>query len=317
MSESKSKGPNDKIAWLLLLVIAAGLVLYYFQKSFFVIVESYEKAVVFNLGVVDPVPLEEGPHMRLPYPIQDIILIDVEKDRKITLGFEESDSEDAHTNRHKPKEALVLTADANIVDVEAVINYKINDPVTYVTKIEEPEETIRDASESALKAVIGLYNTDDILTEKKAEIADEVFKELQKVLDKYDMGISIQRVQLVKVLNPKEVREAFESVESAKQDSAISVEKALGYQNKEVPKARGYATKTIKGAEAYAITRIAEAEGNVAEFKEIYAKYKGAKAVTKKRLYLEAMEEVLPDVKKFIVDGNGSQLNLLNLGGTR
>ncbi len=317
MSESKSGNSNDKIAWLLLIVIAVGAGLYYFQKSFFVIVESYEKAVVFNLGVVDPEPLGEGPHMRLPYPIQDIVTVDVEKDRKITLGFEEVNSRKGSYTQHNAKDALVLTADANIVDVEAVINYKIHDPVTYITKVEEPEETIKDAAESALKTVVGLYRTDDILTEKKAEIAEEVLKKLQEILNRYDLGVEISRVQLVKVLNPKEVREAFESVESAKQDSAISVEKALGYQNKEVPKARGYAIKTIKAAEAFALTRIAEAQGNVAEFTEIYKKYRTSKKVTRKRLYLETMEEVLPKVKKFIVDDQGSQLNLLNLGGTK
>ena len=317
MSEQEKPKASNTVAWIILILILAGGILYYFQKSFFVQIESYEKAVVFRFGKALPKALEPGPYFKfLPSPYEKIERLDVQKDRKILIGFtESSDSSGNITKTHQEEEGLMLTADANLIDIEAAINYSINDIVMYITKVHNQEETLKDASESALKTVIGLYPINEVLTDKKAQIADDIRKKLQAIIDTYQLGVDISRVQLIKVLNPQKVRDAFESVESAKLDSSIMVEEAKGYRNKELPKAKGTAHKIIEAAKADSVARITDAQGQVAEFKAIYAQYRKSKNVTRKRLYLEAMEQIMPNVNTYIVNDKNQNLNLLNLGG--
>jgi membrane protease subunit HflK len=157
----------------------------------------------------------------------------------------------------------------------------------------------------------------EVLTSQKAEIANEVKTKLQGLVDEYDLGLNVSRVQFLKVLNPEEVRAAYEGVESAKQDSVISVEKALAYENREIPSARADSIEWVKSAEGFALARVAEAEGNVAEFNALYGKYKRGKKVMRKRLYLETLETVLPNKKKIIMESGASHVNLLHLGGVK
>lgn len=297
----------------LILVIAIFWVLLKYNQLFFYQVESYQKAVIFTLGEAKDEALSEGLHLKWPWPIERVEIVDTEIDRKIQIGFKLSDKENS-TKVHLDEEASILTSGANIVDIEAEINYHISDLRQFVIEMDEPEEAIRDASEAVLNRIIGLNSIQDILTEKKAEIASVIKSELQKVLDSYEIGIQVDRVQFIKVLNPIQVREAFESVESAKQDSAISVERAKGYRNQELPKARGDAQALIQDAEAFAISRVNQAQGETAEFKA-YLRRGKANRVTRQRLYLETMEEVLPKVKKVIMDDKSNTIPLLNLQG--
>ncbi len=284
-----------------------------FALNFFFEIESYEKGVLIDFGKAQSEPVGEGWHFKLPAPMQKIVKVNTQQDRSVVIGYtldEVGVPADTTLDEH-----LVLTQDANLIVIKAEINYNIVDPVHYVVSMEEPDSTIQDASESVVKEVIANHTAMDILSGNRMEISQTIRSDLQQLVDDYELGIKIQRVQFIRILNPMAVREAFESVESAKSDSAISVEKSLGYRNQELPKARGIAFAKIKEAEAYAAKRLAQAEGEVAEYSELLSAYKSSPRNMKKRLYLETMEKVLPGIKKIIVDEKGQSMQLFNVGG--
>ncbi len=245
---------------------------------------------------------ESGLHIKWPYPIEKVDLPKVTKVEEITIG-------------RILKEAKMLTGDENIIIVEVSVQYKIKNAADYLFKVRDVEETIRDATESALRQVIGSHPIDDPLTEKKAEIMDEIRELLQAMLDNYKSGVDIRQVQLRDVNPPSEVDHAFKDVQSAKEDKEKVINQALGYQNEIIPQARGEAQKMIREAEAYKEERIKRSEGDADKFLAVLAEYKKAKRVTEKRLYLETMERILPGIDKFFIDEDaGSLLNILPLG---
>ena len=213
------------------------------------------------------------------------------------------------------KESLMLTGDENIVDAEMIVQYKIKDPVSYLFNIVEPELTVRQAAEASLRTVVGRNKIDETLTTGKFAIQEETKLQLQAILDKYESGIHVVAVQLQDVSPPKEVIGAFKDVASAKEDKNRMVNQAEGYRNDVIPKARGEAEAMIRDAEGFRDSRVKRAEGDAAKFTTILKEYNKAKTITEKRLYLETMEKVLPDVEKIIVPDkdSGNMLNLLNL----
>jgi membrane protease subunit HflK len=213
----------------------------------------------------------------------------------------------------------MLTGDENIVSAEAIVQYKIKDPVNYLFNIILPEQTVRSAAEATLRQVIGERKIDEALTVGKYEIQEETKRLLQELLDSYKAGILIVAVQLQDVNPPKEVQDAFKDVASAKEDKSRYINQAQGYRNDLIPKARGEAVKMTKEAEGYKIERIKKAEGDVAKFNSILTEYKKGEYITQARLYLETMEEIFPNMNKVIVDleENQSLINLLPLGDTK
>ena len=209
----------------------------------------------------------------------------------------------------------MLTGDENIVDAELIIQYKIKDAVSYLFNFVEPELTVREAAEASLRTIIGSHRIDEALTSGKFVIQEETKELLQSILDKYDTGILVVAVQLQDVSPPKQVISAFKDVASAKEDKNRMINQAEGYRNDVIPKARGEAQAMIREAEGFKEARIKRAEGDVAKYNAMLVEYKKAKDVTRKRMYLETMEEILPNIKKYIVpDGDGGNLlNLLNL----
>jgi membrane protease subunit HflK len=213
------------------------------------------------------------------------------------------------------KEAKMLTGDENILLVEVRVQYKIKDAAQYLFNVRNVEELIKDATESALRQTIGSHPIDDPLTEKKAEIMDEIQLLLQQMLDDYKCGIDIRQVQLQDVNPPQEVDFAFKDVQSAKEEKEQLINQALGYQNDLIPKARGEAVTMIREAEGYREERVKRAEGDASRFLSVLAEYRKAKNVTEKRLYLETMEQILPGIDKVILDEEaGNLLNILPLG---
>ena len=209
----------------------------------------------------------------------------------------------------------MLTGDENIVDAEMIVQYKIKDPVSYLFNIVGPELTVREASEASLRTVVGRNNIDETLTTGKFTIQEETKTQLQAILDKYESGIHVVAVQLQDVSPPKEVIGAFKDVASAKEDKNRMVNQAEGYRNDIIPKARGEAEAMIRDAEGFKESRIKRAEGDAAKFTTILKEYRKAKSITQKRLFLETMEKVLPDIDKVIIPDkdSGNMLNLLNL----
>lgn len=290
--------PTFNIGGLAILLLVVGA---WFVLSAFFIVGPDEEGVVRRFGKwVRTEP--SGLHFKFPYPIEKVDLPKVTQVQQISVG-------------RILKEAKMLTGDENILLVEVRVQYKIKDAAQYLFNIRNVEETIKDATESALRQVIGSHPIDDPLTEKKAEIMDEIQLLLQQMLDDYKCGIDIRQVQLQDVNPPQEVDFAFKDVQSAKEEKEQLINQALGYQNDLIPKARGEAVTMIREAEGYREERVKRAEGDASRFLSVLAEYRKAKNVTEKRLYLETMEQILPGIDKVILDEEaGNLLNILPLG---
>ena len=260
--------------------------------------------------------VQSGLNYHMPFPIETVKTPKVTEVKRIEIGFRTIGKNQYRTVE---RESLMLTGDENIVDAELIVQYKIKEPLNYLFNFIGPELTMREASEASLRTVVGRHNIDEALTSGKLMIQEETKELLQSILDKYETGIQVVAVQLQDVSPPKQVIDSFKDVASAKEDKNRMINEAEGYRNNVIPKARGEAQSMILEAEGFRESRISRAEGDVAKFKAILKEYSKAKDVTRKRLYLEAMEEILPGLEKYIVPSgeDGNLLNLLNLGGTK
>ena len=274
-----------------------------------------EVGVVQRFGKYNRV-VSSGLNYHIPYPIETVKTPKVTEVKRIEIGFRTVGKNQYRTIE---QESLMLTGDENIVDAELIVQYKIKDPIDYLFNFIGPELTLREASEASLRTVIGRHNIDEALTSGKLMIQEETKELLQIILDKYETGVIVVAVQLQDVSPPKQVIDAFKDVASAKEDKNRMINEAEGYRNDVIPKARGQAQAMIRESEGFRESRIKRAEGDVAKFKAIVKEYTKAKEVTKERLYLEAMEEILPGIDKYIVPNgeDGNLLNLLNLTGTK
>ena len=290
-------------------VIFAGIVLWLLTGVY--IVGPDEVGVVRTFGEFTRVT-QSGLNWKFPAPIETANTPKVTEVKRIEIGFRSLKN---GQYRSVEKESLMLTGDENIVDAEMIVQYKIKDPVSYLFNIVEPELTVRQAAEASLRTVVGRNKIDETLTTGKFAIQEETKLQLQAILDKYESGIHVVAVQLQDVSPPKEVIGAFKDVASAKEDKNRMVNQAEGYRNDVIPKARGEAEAMIRDAEGFRDSRVKRAEGDAAKFTTILKEYNKAKTITEKRLYLETMEKVLPDVEKIIVPDkdSGNMLNLLNL----
>ena len=290
-------------------MIAIGLVLWLLTGTY--IVGPDEVGVVQTFGKHTRIS-QSGLNYHLPYPIETVQTPKVTEVKRVEIGFR---SMAKNQFRTIGKESLMLTGDENIVDAELIVQYKIKDPVAYTFNFVKPEQTVREAAEATLRTIIGRHKIDEALTAGKFMIQEESKFLLQSILDKYETGIFVVAVQLQDVSPPKQVIAAFKDVASAKEDKNRMINQAEGYRNNVIPKARGEAQAMIREAEGFRVARIARAEGDVAKFNAMLVEYKKGKDVTRKRMYLETMEEILPNIEKYIVpDGDGSNLlNLLNL----
>jgi len=290
-------------------MIAIGLVLWLLTGTY--IVGPDEVGVVQTFGKHSRIS-QSGLNYHLPYPIETVQTPKVTEVKRVEIGFRTMGKNQFRTIG---KESLMLTGDENIVDAELIVQYKIKDPVAYTFNFVKPEQTVREAAEATLRTIIGRHKIDEALTAGKFMIQEESKFLLQSILDKYETGIFVVAVQLQDVSPPKQVIAAFKDVASAKEDKNRMINQAEGYRNNVIPKARGEAQAMIREAEGFRVARIARAEGDVAKFNAMLVEYKKGKDVTRKRMYLETMEEVLPNIEKYIVPGgDGSNLlNLLNL----
>ena len=274
-----------------------------------------EVGVVQRFGKYDRI-VQSGLNYHMPFPMETVKTPKVTEVKRIEVGFR---TVGKNQYRTVERESLMLTGDENIVDAELIVQYKIKEPINYLFNFIGPELTLREAAEASLRTVVGRHNIDEALTSGKLMIQEETKELLQSILDKYETGAHVVAVQLQDVSPPKQVIDAFKDVASAKEDKNRMINEAEGYRNDIIPKARGEAQAMIREAEGFREARIARAEGDVAKFKAILKEYSKAKDVTRERLYLEAMEGILPGLEKYIVPNgeDGNLLNLLNLGGTK
>ena len=290
--------------------VLVGLIVLWLATGIY-IVGPDEVGVVRTFGKFTRV-VQSGLNWKFPAPIEIVDTPKVTEVKRIEIGFRTLKNGQYRTVE---KESLMLTGDENIVDAEMIVQYKIKDPVAYLFRIVGPELTVREAAEASLRTVVGRNKIDETLTTGKFTIQEETKNQLQSVLDNYNSGIHVVAVQLQDVSPPKEVIGAFKDVASAKEDKNRMINQAEGYRNDVIPKARGEAEAMIRDAEGFKESRVKRAEGDATKFTTILKEYRKAKSITEKRLYLETMEKVLPDIEKIIVPDkdSGNMLNLLNL----
>ena len=209
--------------------------------------------------------------------------------------------------RDVPEESLMLTGDENIVDVDFVVFWRIKDAQKYLFNIQNPEITVKEVAESAMREVVGKSDIQPLLTGARQKTEQDVQKLMQDVLDHYGAGISVDQVQLQKVDPPTQVIDAFRDVQAARADKERLQNEAGSYANRVLPEARGDAERIMQGARAYREQTVAEATGQTARFLKVYDEYKKAPEVTRKRMYLETMERVLGGTDKIIIDSKTTQ----------
>ncbi|OPZ77070.1 MAG: Modulator of FtsH protease HflK [Alphaproteobacteria bacterium ADurb.Bin438] len=261
-----------------------------------------------------------GLNYHLPYPIENVLLPNITRENRIAIGLRADASHYEYSKKNyrdiqsRPDEAVMLTGDENIVELEYTITWKIKDSKQFLFKVKDPEITVKKAAESAMREVIGQTPIVNALTDGKRDIQNHTRTILQKLLDDYQAGISITSVQLLRVDPPTQVIDAFVDVQRAKADKERLKNEAEAYSNDIIPRARGEAKQTIINAEAYKEQVINLAKGEASRFSSVYQEYKLAKEVTMKRMYLEAMEEVMSENNKVLLDDKaGSVLPYLPL----
>ena len=242
-----------------------------------------------------------GPHFRWPSPIGSVVIVDVQERRRTEVGYV-GETGRSSIARDVPVEALMLTGDQNIIDIQSTVFWDIKDAAGYAFQVRDPDEAVKDVAESAMRQVIGNTPLATALAEGRGRVEQDTAPLMQETLDVYGSGINIIEVQMQSVDPPDAVIDAFRDVQAARADQERLINEAQAYQNSVVPVARGEAQKMIQEAEAYREQVINVALGDAARFLSVYDEYVQAKDVTARRLYLETMENVLQDMDKLIID---------------
>jgi modulator of FtsH protease HflK len=302
--------PNA-VGWIVIVLIVA----IYLATGIYTIGPS-EEGLVKRFGryvrTVDP-----GLHYHLPAPFESVVTVNVLEVRNAEIGFRTISPAPNPRYQTVVTEAQMLTGDGNITHVEIAIQYRVKDATMFAFNLIDPQEIVKQSAEATLREQVATRTLDETLTELRDTIGIDTMTALQELLDVYETGIAIDNVQLQTVKPPSEVVAAFDDVNSARQDKEKLINEAERYALDIVPRARGQAQEITNQAEAYKQTRIKGAEGDVARFIEVLAKYELGEEVTRTRLYIEAMEEILPTMDKIVLtDQADGLLKLLNLDGT-
>ena len=279
----------------------AGIIVLLWLASGFYQVQPNEEGVVLRFGAYSETTTP-GLHYHLPYPIENVIKVNITQERSINLGVQESQNISANTFT----ESHMLTGDENIVDINLTIVWRIENAKDYVFNMQNPDQTVRVAAQSVLREIVGQSKMMPIISGDRGKVEDETKEELQKVLNEFGAGIRIVRVKLQKADPPKQVVDAFNEVQRAKADMERFKNEAEAYRNEILPKSRGEAAQRLQNAEAYKQAVVNKAQGEADRFLSVYNAYKDGKDVTIKRLYLEAMEKVLGNSDKVIIDSGKS-----------
>jgi membrane protease subunit HflK len=260
--------------------------------------------------------VEPGLHFKLPLGIDMATIVPVKRQLKQEFGFTTPGATDPYQSpRDGKRETEMVTGDLNAALVEWVVQYRISDPVKFLFEVREPSETLRYVSESVMREVVGDRTVDEVITIGRQEIETEALAKMQALSSKYAMGISIDQVQLKNINPPQPVQASFNEVNQAQQEKEKLINEARRDYNKVIPLAEGEKDQRIREADGYRLKRINEAEGDVARFSALLAEYRKAPEVTRRRIYLETLQEVMPGIQsKIIVDEQTSGiLPLLNL----
>lgn len=297
-------GGNSSFGIGLIVLVAVGLWL----LSGFYVVQQGERGVVLRFGKFQEATVA-GLRWHLPYPVESVEKVNVDKVSTIEIGYR---SDTRGGRRKVPREALMISGDENIIDIEFAVQYRIKDASAYLFNVRDPEATIGQATESAVREIVGQSTLDFALTEGRVSVSRDARKLLQEILDRYNTGIYIVTVETQKAQPPEEVKPAFDDAVKAREDEQRLKNEAEAYANDVVPRARGAAARLLQEAEAYKASVIARADGDARRFDQIYTEYAKAPAVTRERLYIEAIEQVLGSTTKILIDQKNSN-NLMYL----
>ncbi|MCU0870190.1 MAG: FtsH protease activity modulator HflK [Burkholderiales bacterium] len=287
--------------------IAAGLVFVVWVASGFYIVDVGHKGVVLRFGKLAETT-DPGPRWHLPYPVETAEVVNVSSVRSVEVGYRGSGSNKI------AKEALMLTDDENIIDLQFAVQYILKDPVEYLFNNREPDESVKQAAESAIREIVGKSSMNFVLYEGREQVAANARTLIQSTLDRYKSGITISQVTMQNAQAPEQVQAAFVDAVKASQDRERQKNEGEAYANDVIPKARGTAARLMQEAEAYKQRSIATAEGEASRFKQVLTEYKKAPGVTRDRLYIDTMQSVLASSTKVLVDQkSGSNLLMLPL----
>ncbi|GJL77053.1 MAG: HflK protein [Nitrospinaceae bacterium] len=289
------KIPKFKPSMFLGIIIL--LLLVWILPGTFYFVEPDEEGVVTTFGKFTRTT-SPGLHFKFPSPIEHASTPKIRQVRRAEIGFRQTASGQL---QKVPAESLMLTGDQNIIDINLVVQYRISDSVAYLFNVRRPHKLVRDAAETVIRGIIGSRNIDEALTTGKAEIQILAGAQIQGLLDQFQAGIQIITLQLQGVNPPEQVAGAFKDVVSAREDKERMINEAQGYRNAVIPEARGRAAQILREAEAYREEKIKRSEGDAKRFLSQYEEYKKAPDITRKRIYLETMEEILPTVGKFVM----------------
>jgi modulator of FtsH protease HflK len=258
------------------------------------VVNAGEQGVVRHFGreIGKSAP---GLNYHLPAPIQSVDVVNVQAIRRIEVGF--------RTGRGRvPDEALMLTGDENIVDTQLIVQYRVRDPSVFLFRMRDPEGSLHQAAQVAIRSVVGNASIEDVLTTGRAQAQEYATGYIQTLMDQYESGLLITEVRLQVVDPPEQVKDAFNEVVRAREDRERQQNEAQAYMEDIVPKARGESEQVVRAADAFRQQRVLEAQGDVARFRSVLEEYRKGKDVTRERLYLETIERVLGKVGKVVVD---------------
>jgi membrane protease subunit HflK len=310
------KLPKIKLSVIRVIIVAAVVVILLVGSVYQVSPE--EIGVILRFGkfarTSDP-----GLHFKLPLGIELLTRVPVQRQLKLEFGFRTSRPGVRSEFKVTPetiKESVMLTGDLNVVVVEWIVQYKIKDAFQFLFKLRNVEETFRDMNEAVVRKIVGDHSVDEVITVGRARIADEAKVELQNLCDLYENGIDVNQIILQDVNPPDPVKPSFNEVNESLQEKERKINEAWSEYNQEIPKASGEAEQAIRGAEGYATERVNRSRGDAALFESVYKEYAKVPAVTRRRLYLETLNDILPKIKKKIIIDEKLKniLPLLNLG---
>lgn len=293
--------PSIPFHWVIMGIVVAWLATGFYQVS------PDQQGVVMRFGKLQRVT-QPGLNYHLPYPFEMVLIPNVTRENRITVGFDARNEA-----RDYPEESQMLTGDENIVDVDFVVTWQVKDVGKYLFRVRDPEALAKMAAESVMRETVGQNKIQDILTTSRQAIEARVQDELQQLMDEYETGILITRVNLRDAAPPAQVVDAFREVQRAQADAEQAKNQALAYQNDILPKARGEAERMIQEATGYKESVVAKASGEAQRFNSIYDAYQNAKEVTQKRMYLETMEDIYANARRIIIDKNAGATPVIPL----
>ena len=277
--------------------------------SGFYINETFEHAVIQRFGKIHHVKTDPGLGYAFPLPIDNVTKVNVDKQRSMTIGYAEAPTgrRGETSRRDIPAESLMLTTRKNIVDLDFEVQWKIKDAQQYLFEIKDQENTIKKVAESAMREVVGQNLMFSVLSSKREQIANDVRTIIQENLDEYKSGVNIQKVLIEQAEVHPDVQSAFQDVQSANQDAEDIKNKAEAYREDILPRARGQAIQMLQEAQAYKQSQVAKATGDAQRFNATLQAYRSGQDVTKERIYIETMEDVLRSANKILLDNDGGQ----------